>query len=105
MSIKDSTFKKINWAYIILSVILGLVLVYGIVNTMVSLKYENEKELIDLFVNRFKIRIDQFNIVQISAIHLEQLLYVPRTNILNIRTYDINHSVYYDRKCNDEVGY
>ena len=51
MSIKDSTFKKINWAYIILSVILGLVLVYGIVNTMVSLKYENEKELIDLHTN------------------------------------------------------
>jgi hypothetical protein len=51
MSIKDSTFKKNNWAYIILSVILGLVLVYGIVNTMVSLKYENEKELIDLHTN------------------------------------------------------
>ena len=51
MSIKDSTFKKINWAYIILSVILGLVLIYGIVNTMVSLKYEHKKELIDLHTN------------------------------------------------------
>lgn len=51
MSIKDSTFKKINWAYIILSAILGLVLIYGIINTMVSLKYEHEKELIDLHTN------------------------------------------------------
>ena len=51
MSIKDSTFKIINWSYIIISAILGLVLVYGIVNTMVSLKYEHEKELIDLHTN------------------------------------------------------
>ena len=53
MPVKDSIFKIANWTYIILSAILGLglVLVYGIVNTMVSLKYEHEKELIDLHTN------------------------------------------------------
>lgn len=71
-------------------------------DSFVSEQIGSQKELIDLFVSRFKIRIDQFNIVQISAIHLEQSLYVPRTNILNIRTYDINHSVYYDRKDNND---
>ena len=51
MFIKDSTFKKINIAYIILTSLIGLVLIYGIINTMVSLKYETEKGIIDLHIN------------------------------------------------------
>jgi uncharacterized protein involved in cysteine biosynthesis len=78
MSIKDSTFKKINWAYIILSVILGLVLVYGIVNTMVSLKYENEKELIDLHTNPASdyIKITLSVLYQFLAYVLFNILYL-----------------------------
>ena len=48
MYIKDSILKKINISYLILTSLLGFVLIYGIINTMVSLKYEHEKELIDL---------------------------------------------------------
>ena len=51
MYIKDSTFKKINITYIILTSLLGFVLIYGIINTKVSLKYETEKEIIDLHTN------------------------------------------------------
>ena len=78
MSIKDSTFKKNNWAYIILSVILGLVLVYGIVNTMVSLKYENEKELIDLHTNPASdyIKITLSVLYQFLAYVLFNILYL-----------------------------
>lgn len=78
MSIKDSTFKKINWTYIILSVILGLVLVYGIVNTMVSLKYENEKELIDLHTNPTSdyIKITLSVLYQFLAYVLFNILYL-----------------------------
>lgn len=78
MSIKDSTFKKINWTYIILSVILGLVLVYGIVNTMVSLKYENEKELIDLHTNPASdyIKITLSVLYQFLAYVLFNILYL-----------------------------
>ena len=78
MPIKDSTFKKINWAYIILSVILGLVLVYGIVNTMVSLKYENEKELIDLHTNPASdyIKITLSVLYQFLAYVLFNILYL-----------------------------
>ena len=78
MSIKDSTFKKINWAYIILSVILGLVLVFGIVNTMVSLKYENEKELIDLHTNPASdyIKITLSVLYQFLAYVLFNILYL-----------------------------
>lgn len=78
MSIKDSTFKKINWACIILSVILGLVLVYGIVNTMVSLKYENEKELIDLHTNPASdyIKITLSVLYQFLAYVLFNILYL-----------------------------
>ena len=78
MSIKDSTFKKINWAYIILSVILGLVLVYGIVNTMVSLQYENEKELIDLHTNPASdyIKITLSVLYQFLAYVLFNILYL-----------------------------
>ena len=78
MPIKDSTFKKINWAYIILSVILGLVLVYGIVNTMVSLKYEHEKELIDLHTNPASdyIKITLSVLYQFLAYVLFNILYL-----------------------------
>ena len=78
MSIKDNTIKKINWAYIILSVILGLVLVYGIVNTMVSLKYENEKELIDLHTNPASdyIKITLSVLYQFLAYVLFNILYL-----------------------------
>ena len=78
MSIKDSTFKKINWAYIILSVILGLVLIYGIINTMVSLKYENEKELIDLHTNPASdyIKITLSVLYQFLAYVLFNILYL-----------------------------
>ena len=78
MSIKDSTFKIINWTYIILSVILGLVLVYGIVNTMVSLKYENEKELIDLHTNPASdyIKITLSVLYQFLAYVLFNILYL-----------------------------
>lgn len=78
MSIKDSTFKKINWTYIILSAILGLVLVYGIVNTMVSLKYENEKELIDLHTNPASdyIKITLSVLYQFLAYVLFNILYL-----------------------------
>ncbi len=48
MSIKDSTLKKINIVYIILSLILAILLIYGAINTGVSLKYESEKEIIEL---------------------------------------------------------
>jgi len=51
MYIKDRTFKIMNIAYIILSSLLGIGLIYGIINTMVSLKYETEKEIIDLHTN------------------------------------------------------
>ena len=78
MSIKDSTFKKINWTYIILSAILGLVLIYGIVNTMVSLKYENEKELIDLHTNPASdyIKITLSVLYQFLAYVLFNILYL-----------------------------
>ena len=51
MLIKDSTFKKINTTYIILTSLLGFVLIYGMINTNVSLKYETEKEIMDLHTN------------------------------------------------------
>ena len=51
MFIKDRTFKVVNIAYIILTSLLGMVLIYGIINTMVSLKYETEKEIMDLHTN------------------------------------------------------
>ena len=78
MSIKDSTFKKINWAYIILSAILGLVLIYGIINTMVSLIYENEKELIDLHTNPASdyIKITLSVLYQFLAYVLFNILYL-----------------------------
>ena len=40
-----------NISYIILSSLLGIVLIYGIINTRVSLKYETEKEIFDLHTN------------------------------------------------------
>lgn len=78
MPIKDSIFKIANWTYIILSVILGLVLVYGIVNTMVSLKYENEKELIDLDTNPASdyIKITLSVLYQFLAYVLFNILYL-----------------------------
>lgn len=51
MYIKESAFRKLNITYIILSSLLGIVLIYGIINTMVSLKYETDKEIIDLHTN------------------------------------------------------
>ena len=51
MIIKDRTFKLINLIYIILSSILGIVLIYAIINTSVSLKYETEKELLNYYSN------------------------------------------------------
>ena len=51
MYIKDRTFKIMNIAYIILSSLLGIGIIYGIINTMVSLKYETEKELLDYHSN------------------------------------------------------
>ena len=51
MFIKDRTFKVVNIAYIILTSLLGMLLIYGIINTMVSLKYETEKEIMDLHTN------------------------------------------------------
>lgn len=51
MFIKDRTFKVVNIAYIILTSLLGMLLIYGIINTMLSLKYETEKEIMDLHTN------------------------------------------------------
>ena len=51
MFIKERTFKVVNIAYIILTSLLGMVLIYGIINTMVSLKYETEKIIMDLHTN------------------------------------------------------
>lgn len=51
MYIKDSTYKVINNIYIILTTMLGILLIYAIINTMVSLKYETEKELLDYHSN------------------------------------------------------
>ena len=47
MFIKDSTFKLINIIFIFLTILLGILLAYSIINTMVSLKYEHEKELLN----------------------------------------------------------
>lgn len=51
MYIKDRTFKIMNIVYIILTSLLGIVLIYGIINSTVSLKYETENEIIDLHTN------------------------------------------------------
>lgn len=48
MFIKDSTFKQINNIYMFISIILGIIVIYAIINTMVSLKYETEKRDIEL---------------------------------------------------------
>lgn len=46
MYIKDRVFKLINNIYIIITFILGILLAYAIINTIVSLKYEHEKEML-----------------------------------------------------------
>lgn len=51
MFIKDSTFKHINNIYMFISIILGIVVIYAIINTMVSLKYETEKEILNYHSN------------------------------------------------------
>lgn len=51
MFIKDRTFKIVNILYIIFSSLLGIILIYAIINTMVSLKYETEKELLNYYSN------------------------------------------------------
>ena len=55
-----------------------MVLVYGIVNTMVSLKYENEKELIDLHTNPTSdyIKITLSVLYQFLAYVLFNILYL-----------------------------
>ncbi len=51
MFIKDSTFKQINNIYMFISIILGIIVIYAIINTMVSLKYETEKEILNYHSN------------------------------------------------------
>ena len=52
MFIKDSTFKHINNIYMFISIILGIIIIYAIANTMLSLKYETEKEILDSLEER-----------------------------------------------------
>ncbi len=59
MYIKDSTFKKMNLIYISLTFILIIVLIYEIINTMVSFKYETEKEIINIHTNLASEYIEQ----------------------------------------------
>lgn len=59
MHIKNSTFKFINTAYIILTTILGIFIIYGIINTMVSLMYETEKEMLDMHTTPASVYIKQ----------------------------------------------
>ena len=63
MFIKDRTFRLINIIYIILTILLGLVLIYLIINTMVSLKYEQENEMLDFYFQS-----------NLPSIYIQQLL-------------------------------
>jgi hypothetical protein len=51
MYIKDSTFKKIIGTYIIFTSLLWIYVCYSIIDSMVSYKYEHEKEMINLHSN------------------------------------------------------
>ena len=71
--IKESTFKRINIAYIILTSLLGLILIYGIINTMVSLKYETEKEILVMHTNLASDYIKQT--LEVSYVFLAYILF------------------------------
>jgi len=51
MYIKDNYFKIINRSYIVLSFVLWIMMLYLIIDNLVSLKYETEKEVINLHTN------------------------------------------------------
>ena len=52
MYIKDKTFKIVNRAYIVLNILLWIIILYMIIDNIVSLKYEIEKEVINLHINQ-----------------------------------------------------
>jgi hypothetical protein len=88
--IKSSTFRIINISYIILTALLGLILIYGIFNTMVSLKYETEKELMDLHTNpasdyikqTLKISYEFLAYVLFNILYLSLMSYVKLKKVL-----------------------
>ena len=51
MYIKDSVFKTINGVYIFLTILFLMYVCYSITDSMVSFKYEHEKEVINLYTN------------------------------------------------------
>ena len=51
MYIKSSILKRINWLFIILSILLAIDVVYIVIDTLVSLKYETEKEILNMHTN------------------------------------------------------
>lgn len=51
MYIKDNYFKIINRSYIVLSFLLWIMMLYLIIDNLVSLKYETDKEVINLHTN------------------------------------------------------
>lgn len=51
MYIKDSVFKTINGVYIFLTILFLMYVCYSITDSMVSFKYEHEKEVINLHTN------------------------------------------------------
>ena len=51
MHIKDKTFKIVNLCYIVFNVLLWIMMIYLMIDSMVSLKYETEKEAINLHTN------------------------------------------------------
>jgi hypothetical protein len=51
MYIKDKTFKIVNRCYIVFNILLWIMMIYLMIDSMVSLKYETEKEAINLHTN------------------------------------------------------
>lgn len=87
MIIKDRTFKLINLIYIILSSILGIVLIYAIINTSVSLKYETEKELLNYYSNPASDYIKQslFDLYVFIGYLLLNILYIWAMGLVKLK--------------------
>lgn len=59
MYIKDNYFKTINRCYIMLSLLLWIIMLYLVIDNLVSLKYETDKEIINLHTNLASDYIEQ----------------------------------------------
>lgn len=89
MYIKDRTYKTIFWIYIFISTILGLFFVYAIIDTMVSLKYEHEKELLSIHTNTASIylkQVLQYLYISLSYVIIN-IIFIGITGYIKIKHY------------------